>query len=360
MNDNEFRFIKCPGCRGLVPATATKCRMCGQELTAHDSDHAPQQREEHKRDRSNTVDWGTGETMAGKKADSDPTVGRSGSIYDFLKKDFDEIDHAEDDYPIEADPYGIDDYENATIVTNDVVKRDVENRPVTRTTGTTELSEAEEKIKRQFKTHSDTIHSYSKSTLESGRQEYISEQPIQKKQVELAVTDAEVLENVKPATKPVAEPVKEPVRESVKESYRTEDKMINEQKNNSQIHIKSSNQQLIGWLLSFKKDSCGSAVEIREGRFFVSSSKVRETDLVISDGSLSVPHCLMKADRGTGIQVQDLMSENGTYIRKEHSGEYEIVTSPTVAEHGDWLKFGDYEVMVCVVPSEGRHITVKK
>ena len=355
MNDKEFRFIKCPGCRGLVPATATRCRMCGQELTpsedsptegqtdersytqgserggtnygtSHDRNRSYttlSQRGEKQRDRNNTVDWAAGEAVPGGKADSDKTSGRSGSIYDFLKKDFDEIERVEDDYPIEADPYAVEDngadYEDVNLALSDVDRR---IRTRTMTTGFTAPSAP----------------------------------PVQPEQ-------PSVSRSRKPAVQKTAEPKIEEVKvsETIKvkpteESYRTEGKMINEQKNNSQIHIKSSNQQLIGWLLSFKKDNCGNAVEIREGRFFVTNSKVRETDLVISDGSLSVPHCLMKADRDLGIQVQDLMSENGTYIRKEHSGEFEPVTTPTTAEHGDWLRFGDYEVMVCVVPSEGRHM----
>jgi hypothetical protein len=145
------------------------------------------------------------------------------------------------------------------------------------------------------------------------------------------------------------------VKEDTKDNSKSEGKMQNSDK--IQVNsVKAGSQKLIGWLVSFKKDKTGSAVEIREGRFFVGASRVRETDLVIADGSLSVPHCLMKADKESGIQVQDLMSENGTFIKKSGSSTFEKVIAPTIAEHGDWLKFGEYEVMVCVVPSEGRYI----
>ena len=34
VQETELRFKKCPGCRSLVPETATRCRMCGESLEA--------------------------------------------------------------------------------------------------------------------------------------------------------------------------------------------------------------------------------------------------------------------------------------------------------------------------------------
>lgn len=111
-----------------------------------------------------------------------------------------------------------------------------------------------------------------------------------------------------------------------------------------------SDGALIAWFVYYGDNQKGNAIEIREGRFFISGTKLRESDLVIPHESISTPHCLIKADVSNGLFVQDLMSVNGTFVKHAGNSEYEPVTIPIEIKHGDWFKCGGYEVLVCVVP----------
>jgi len=112
-----------------------------------------------------------------------------------------------------------------------------------------------------------------------------------------------------------------------------------------------SDADLVGWLISFNNPA-GEGIELRSGRFFVTSDKVKPDDLVLDHSSISVPHCIFKADKGSGFMVQDLMSENGTWIKKAGESDYSELVEATPVDHGDYLKLGDFETLVCLVPRE--------
>lgn len=112
----------------------------------------------------------------------------------------------------------------------------------------------------------------------------------------------------------------------------------------------SSEGVLVGWLVNYDDDPKGSAAELRSGRFFVSSERVRESDMLISDSSLSTPHCMMKASEDEGLIVQDLMSAHGTFVRRSGEKSYSQYSEAIEVFHGDWIRFGNYEVMVCLLP----------
>ena len=111
---------------------------------------------------------------------------------------------------------------------------------------------------------------------------------------------------------------------------------------------------LVGWFVSFDNSPRGTAREVREGRFFLGSERVRGTDLVVVNSSISTPHCLIHASAEKGIRVQDLMSEHGTYLMRQGESAYTRYHEPITVEHGDWVKFGEYEVLVCVMPQAKR------
>ena len=106
---------------------------------------------------------------------------------------------------------------------------------------------------------------------------------------------------------------------------------------------------LSGWLAVFANNPQGESIELRAGKFFVGRQKLRGSDLVISDSSVSTPHCMITVG-GDGIMVQDLMSEQGTHLRRAGSDSYSPLQQPTAVHHGDWLRFGQYEVLVCLLP----------
>lgn len=107
---------------------------------------------------------------------------------------------------------------------------------------------------------------------------------------------------------------------------------------------------IVGWLIHFGGDARGQAMELRSGKFFIGRQKLRNGDLVVADSSISTPHCLITAGAGEGLSLQDLMSEQGTFVKRARGDSYQRLDQVTFIEHGDWVRFGAYEVLVCLVP----------
>lgn len=107
--------------------------------------------------------------------------------------------------------------------------------------------------------------------------------------------------------------------------------------------------RLFGWLVSYENPD-GRAIELRAGRFFVTGTSIRGTDLIIEDQSISTPHALMSITEN-GLQLQDLMSERGTFVRAQGEAQYRREDGVIEVRHGDWVRFGDVEFLVTVVPS---------
>lgn len=108
--------------------------------------------------------------------------------------------------------------------------------------------------------------------------------------------------------------------------------------------------RLFGWLVSFESPD-GRAIELREGKFFVTGTSIRGTDLVVEDPSISTPHALMSVSGDNGLMVQDLMSDRGVFHRSGERGQYQREDGVFHLEHGDWVRFGDVEFLVTIVPS---------
>ena len=114
--------------------------------------------------------------------------------------------------------------------------------------------------------------------------------------------------------------------------------------------VEEAEGTLLGWFIHFGQDPRGMSVEVRSGRFFLGRQKLRASDMVIADSTVSTPHCLITSSAQDGITIQDLMSEQGTFIKRARSDSYAPVQQVMTLEHGDWVRFGQYEVMVCLVP----------
>lgn len=110
--------------------------------------------------------------------------------------------------------------------------------------------------------------------------------------------------------------------------------------------------RLFGWLVSYL-DPDGAAVELREGKFFVSSEKIRPGDLVIDDASVSSPHAMISVFIKNGLVVQDLMSERGVFVRRRGKAAYRREEEATRLEHGDWVRLGDVEFLVVLIAHVG-------
>jgi len=109
------------------------------------------------------------------------------------------------------------------------------------------------------------------------------------------------------------------------------------------------NGPLVGWLVTYNDSKDGESLELRAGRFFVCRERIKPTDLVLPDSSLSTPHALIKADVGKGLRVQDLLSESGIAVRRVGEKEFEQQTEAVTLNHGDWIRFGSFEALVCLI-----------
>jgi hypothetical protein len=106
--------------------------------------------------------------------------------------------------------------------------------------------------------------------------------------------------------------------------------------------------KLFGWLVSYENPD-GRAIELRAGRFFVTGTNIRDTDLILEDQSISTPHALMSITE-RGLLLQDLMSERGTFVRSQDEAQYRREDGIIEVQHGDWIRFGDVEFLVTIVP----------
>jgi hypothetical protein len=114
----------------------------------------------------------------------------------------------------------------------------------------------------------------------------------------------------------------------------------------------SGDGMLIGWLVSFKEDSKGKAIELRSGRCFIGRGQLRNSDIVFGHDSVSTPHGMLVASESEGLSFQDLMSERGTYVLRNGGkvSEWSQILNSTSLSHGDRVRFGDYEVVVVLLP----------
>lgn len=110
--------------------------------------------------------------------------------------------------------------------------------------------------------------------------------------------------------------------------------------------------RLFGWLVSYS-DPEGVAMELREGKFFVTRSRLKPSDLLIEHESVSTPHALAIVDAEQGFRLQDLMSERGIFLRKRGMDTYRREEDLMVVENGDWVRIGDLEFLVSLVPYPG-------
>lgn len=107
--------------------------------------------------------------------------------------------------------------------------------------------------------------------------------------------------------------------------------------------------QLVGWLVNFSTNKLGSSFELRIGRRFIGRQSLRNDDLIIQDSAVSTPHALLHVD-SQQVVIQDLMSEAGTFYKSLGSYDYVRAEAATKLKHGDILKLGNYELIVCLVP----------
>ena len=110
--------------------------------------------------------------------------------------------------------------------------------------------------------------------------------------------------------------------------------------------------RLYGWLVSFNNKN-GEGIELREGKFFITRTELKDGDLVLDNPCISTPHAMVTIDPNKGFRVSDLMSDRGIFVRHKGDVTYSREEEVFTLENGDWVRFGDMEFLVTLIPYVG-------
>lgn len=109
--------------------------------------------------------------------------------------------------------------------------------------------------------------------------------------------------------------------------------------------------KLIGFLVSYDNNSTGEVLDLRHGRWIVSSERTSDGNfLIVKDETISPLHAIVKISEAGEIQVLDQLSEHGTTIRKSDGTEEKLSGSMGAVCHGDTVSFGGRNFHVCLIP----------
>ena len=336
-DETELTFIRCPNCRSLVPAVATRCRMCGHTFEDKEAAGSADSNQSGKRRRVRQKSmWENAPEASDEQSDSQsrsPVQSTNLRAPAFVEPE---------DEPIEESVL-----EEAEV--SEVYAEEVQ----------ADFSEPEEEAVEVF---SEVEKEPEPEPAQATKEPYA-----ERRGASLLFSKEESSEEVEEA---VFQAPQTPSRREERESYQSkpqrQNQPVREERAMEAYHerrvsngaarssisrpIVGEEGALLGWFVNFDEDSRGIATEIHEGRFIIGQERLRDTDMVIDHPSLSTPHCIISASREKGFRVQDLMSESGTMVRKHNSDKYIQDAGPMPLEHGDWLKLGEYEVMVCLIP----------
>ncbi|MCC6220305.1 MAG: FHA domain-containing protein [Deltaproteobacteria bacterium] len=399
INDTELTFTRCSGCRSLVPASASRCRMCG-ELLSKEAESAEGSVEEQPNRSSSRVRQ---RTMSLSSDDAKAIVDRVKSASSMnlasSEKPADKpteafrlrpLDLAAKKSPLASVSKETSQWKSPLELSGTKEKGEgakispsnmsagsagtatsspglqVEAKPSTAEASAVPQSQSVAEGKRTSvdvapKT-AETQSGLSASTLAKGELSLRKKARRRKKKKVQDVTTAtsagtlHVAAREEPGLERKKENLEQPMRTQGDVSVQPNVKSNKEAPKSSAKSVEATAKPreleeggLFGWFVRYDEQGRGSATEIRTGRFFVSAEKLKDVDLVIEDETISTPHCVVRASVSDGLRVQDLLSEGGTFVRRRNEGRFYEYSDAVTLEHGDWLRFGDYEVLVCLV-----------
>ena len=62
---------------------------------------------------------------------------------------------------------------------------------------------------------------------------------------------------------------------------------------------------------------------------------------------------MVTVDVDSGLQIQDLMSDRGVFVRRRGEDTYGREEGVVPVNHGDWVRFGDVEYIVALISHVG-------
>jgi hypothetical protein len=393
-NEIELTFIRCPSCKSLMPSTANKCGMCGFDLMAEDDENQSCEPIKKSRLRKKTFTGSIDELE-----NSDESFMNRGLVISEVSESLSQENQATDDHFEPSVEEEID--TNISLETNEVTQRDKFqdskfNESVRESRGlrfSEDLREknsptSDEVSDQETRGEGETIDSRENRTEVSSQDgaEPVKKKRKRRKKRKRSVEEdsgqeegkSSVVRRVTPVNRISSSEKNQPMytssenihslevkrKEEIdeKSNQNLEEKQVQEintkafhQKNKvsvgeSHMSRKIEDATLVGWFVNYSTNAKGLSFEIRVGRQFVGRQSLRGDDLIIQDSAVSTPHCLLDVDGSTHVMLQDLMSEQGTYVKKNGNSEYERIDSSIQLEHGDRVKLGSYELVICLIP----------
>lgn len=410
-SETELTFIRCPSCRSLVPSVAVRCRMCGHQFeksTAQTSEPTapsspppatngsstlapikaaePEPESKTPSTKSSGLSWQIGSRVRQRTISATPEEMEEIKREFMTSKEDTPVAPAEELTPVTTQPsfesedrpgfienspeeIAEDDFEEG-----DFSDEDSDESESTHFGGDTGIGEGRRRRKRRRRKKKtnfepapnvesgsrmpaaaieardeiaeNRIEAQREERTEERRQErreerreerrptnFRGERPFEPRPIpERTVSERQspertVPERVIPEPRPVTRPVSVAVEPRVE-----------------------SDNMLVGWFVNFDLNPSGVSAELRSGKYFISSKKLRPGDFVIEDDTVSMPHCMVTAVPGDGLYIQDLMSEKGTYVCKAGATQFEAVTGQQKVSSGDRIRFGTHEALLVIVP----------
>lgn len=327
IDSTELTFVRCPSCRSLVPAAQTKCRMCGASLDTSGSD-AKSETHDQEAAKPGRVKQ---RTMFGAKSELSSAAGQ---VRDEVPLGAEPVHtaakEAPADDPLSAYVEEVEDEQEKVEMTPAPTAIPVtpENPPVVNGGGSPAG---------KFLAESGAKRSQSSSQLSFGR----GNQPRPEQRAPAPAPE----EREKVQEKPRHE-----WKEPAPAQHAARPAPVARQAEHTRA-VESGRRRLFGWLVSFANPD-GVASELREGKFFLTRSSLKASDMIIDNGSISTPHALINVSVKDGFQVQDLMSEQGVFVRRRGESNFERCDTTTV-NHGDSIRFGEVEYLLSVVAQPG-------
>lgn len=392
-DSTELTFVRCPSCRSLVPAVSTRCRMCGAALdpavgaskepaksgrvrqrTMMESDAGElQEVTEQVRAEENKAD--APEPQQASAVEEIPIDDPLSAYIEEVEVEVEEEDsleqesselsadaatQSEDEQVSEPELEAEPDFEAETDYTAEAAETSTEE-PVQES----EVSAAVEEEAVEPDPFDVPVEAEQEGTIESA-----DEEPVENRNGFAASHEPQAV-----AVEAVSE---EADFEEDQGFYKGEETMEEQVETEPTVHAKSASKasdtpeksekssksakkasvggvagRLFGWLVSYSSPE-GESIELREGKFFVTASSLKESDLLLNDESVCTPHALVSASAEGGLRVQDLMSERGVFVRGKDSSAYEKETETVEVFNGDWVRFGDVEFLVSLIPHVGQ------
>lgn len=364
-DSTELTFVRCHSCRSLVPAVSTRCRMCGAALDAAAKSEGSAEMDPRKSGRVRQRTMSTPQTPLAEAADEirradaveEPMESEAGAV-DPLSAYIEEVDIHEETLEAEvgmSEP-AVSSESNGHEMAAEELDVAAPLEPEPESSMMIEPEESFESpaalIEEAPAPSPEPQQARPKVILESGsrRQGRGLQFGSKAKEAGPEAPSAKPAFSAPPkASAPVETPREEPQRrvepEPLPAQRRSEERAAPKPQ---QINAEGV---LCGWLVSYKTAK-GESVELRSGKFFVTGAALKPNDLLLQDPSVSTPHALAKVDAGSLI-VRDLMSEQGVSVKRRGRNSFERCDDEVILEHGDSVRFGQVEYLVCLVAHVG-------